>query len=52
MEKKRLHGGAALEQQVMRLYKEGWHLENIASISGAGVVAVRDILSRSGVILD
>ena len=52
MGKKRLHGGAALEQQVMRLYGEGWHVGNIASISGTGVGVVRDILSRSGIILD
>ena len=29
----RVHGGKALEQQVIRLQKEGWHVANIASIA-------------------
>lgn len=49
---KRVHGGAALEKQVRALYNEGWHVENIASISGASLGVVRDILNRQKLIID
>lgn len=40
----RVHGGKALEQQVIRLQKEGWHVANIASIAGVNQNVVKDIL--------
>lgn len=44
MTAKRVHGGKALEQQVIRLQKEGWHVANIASIAGMKAGVVKEIL--------
>ena len=40
----RVHGGKAAERQVMRLYNEGWHIPNIASIAGVKPGVVKEIL--------
>ena len=40
----RVHGGKAAERQVMKLYNEGWHIPNIASIAGVKPGVVREIL--------
>lgn len=42
----RVHGGKALEKQVIRLQKEGWHIANIASIAKVDAGTVREILKR------
>lgn len=46
----RVHGGKALEQQVIRLQKEGWHIANIASIAKVNADTVREILKRRNII--
>lgn len=46
----RVHGGKALEQQVIRLQREGWHVANIASITKVDVDTVREILKRRNII--
>lgn len=46
----RVHGGNTLEQQVIRLQKEGWHVANIASIAKVNADTVRDILKRRNII--
>jgi lambda repressor-like predicted transcriptional regulator len=46
----RVHGGKALEEQVIRLHKEGWHLANIASIAKVNAETVREILKRRNII--
>jgi plasmid maintenance system antidote protein VapI len=46
----RVHGGKALEQQVIRLQKEGWHVANIASIVKVNAETVREILKRRNII--
>ena len=43
----RVHGGKALEQQVIRLQKEGWHVANIAKVDAD---TVREILKRRNII--
>ena len=46
----RVHGGKALEQQIIRLQKEGWHVTNIASIVKVNADTVREILKRRNII--
>ena len=46
----RVHGGNTLEQQVIRLQKEGWHMANIASIAKVDADTVREILKRRNII--
>lgn len=46
----RVHGGKTLEQQVIRLQKEGWHVANIASIAKVNADTVREILKRRNII--
>ena len=46
----RVHGGKFLEQQVIRLQKEGWHISNIASITKVDAETVREILKRRNII--
>jgi len=46
----RVHGDKALEQQVIRLQKEGWHIANIASIAKVNADTVREILKRRNII--
>lgn len=46
------HGGRALERQVMNLWREGWHIPNIASIARVKPDVVKDVLERNKVILD
>jgi transposase len=47
----RLHGGRAAERQVMKLYYEGWHIPNIASMAQIGAHAVIDILSKNNILI-
>lgn len=47
---KRFHGGSSLEQQIVRCFKEGWHVANIASIVGAKSGVVEDILRKKKLI--
>lgn len=42
--------GKPLEQQVIRLQKEGWHVANIASIAKVNADTVRAILKRRNII--
>lgn len=46
----RVHRGKALEQQVIRLQKEGRHVANIASIDKVDADTVREILKRRNII--
>ena len=46
----RVHGCKALEQQVIRLQKEGWHIANIACIAKVNADTVREILKRRNII--
>lgn len=50
MAKTRLHGEKALEQHVIRLHEEGWHVPNIASIAKVDADTVREILKRRNII--
>ena len=52
MATKRIHRGKALEQQVIRLQKEGWHVANIASIAHVDADTVRTILKRQNIAFD
>lgn len=42
----RRQGDKAVVRQVMRLYREGWHIPNIAHISGLTPAEVQTILER------
>lgn len=46
----RVHGSKALEQHVILLQKEGWHVANIASIVKVNAETVREILKRRNII--
>lgn len=46
----RVHGGKALEQQIIQLQEEGWHIANIASIAKVNAETVREILKRRNII--
>lgn len=50
MAKTRLHGEKVLEQHVIRLHEEGWHVANIASIAKVDADTVREILKRRNII--
>ena len=52
MATKRIHRGKALEQQVIRLQTEGWHVANIASIAHVDADTVRTILKRQNIAFD
>ena len=45
------HGGTALEEQVIRLYREGWHVANIASIAKCKPGVVEQILRDKGIMM-
>ena len=45
----RQHGGTATEKQVMKLYNEGWHIPNIASIADTKASVVKDILEKRNI---
>lgn len=47
----RVHGGKTTEKQVMKLYNEGWHIPNIASMAQIGAHAVIDILSKNNILI-
>lgn len=48
----RQHGGTSLDRRVMDLYREGWHIPNIASIARVKPDTVREVLERHKVIID
>jgi len=50
MDTAKVHGGKALEKQIIRLQKEGWHVANIASIAKVDADTVREILKRRNII--
>ena len=46
-----IHCEKALQQQILRLHKEGWHIANIASIAQCKPDVVQQALKDKGILM-